>query len=150
MSVFSLPSRNRFLVTMCASCCLSAVGCGKSPVNLVPVVGHITVDGTALTTGSVSFRPDKSKGNTSEFEPAGDIDGEGNYKLYSALRSDDVKEGAPPGWYKVAIISAEPGEYPPKKFYLHRKYGDTETSNLSIQVVEGAAPGTYDFRLSNK
>jgi hypothetical protein len=151
MRRFSFTVRNRFLAVMCAGCCISAAaGCGKDTVKLVPVVGQITVDGTALTTGSVSFRPDKAKGNTTELEPAGEIDAQGKYKLYSALRSDDVKEGAPPGWYKVAIISAEPGVYPPTKFFLHRKYGDTETSQLSVQVVEGAPPGTYDFRLSNK
>jgi hypothetical protein len=108
------------------------------------------VDGKPLTTGSISFRPDKAKGNTTPYEPAGDIDAQGNYKLYTAITTDAPREGAPPGWYKVAVISAEPGVYPPRKFFLPPKYGDIETSSLTREVVEGAAPGAYDFDLSSK
>jgi len=151
MPAFPFVGPNHYLAMLCAGCCLgAAAGCSKPAVKLVPVVGKITVDGTELTTGSLSLRPDKAKGNTSLFEPAGYIDAEGQYKLYTRLRSDDVKEGAPPGWYKVAIISAEPGVYPARKLFLHQKYGDPATSQLSIEVVEDAPPGKYDFRLSNK
>src|SRR6266542_622279 len=105
-------ARRQSLALACVACCAwAALGCGDSSGagKLVPVVGKITVAGKPLTTGSVSFRPDKTKGNTSQHEPAGDIDAEGNYKLYTAM-----KEGAPPGHYQVLVISAEPGAYPPK------------------------------------
>jgi hypothetical protein len=145
------PAAGRRLgLLLCGGCTWVLTGCGGDAVKLVPVVGRITVDGTPLTTGSVSFRPDKAKGNASPHEPAGDIDAQGNYKLYTALKADTPKAGAPPGWYKVAVISAEPGVYPPRKFFIDPKYGNIRTSPLSVEVTEGAAPGAYDFKLSTK
>src|SRR5262249_13520830 len=100
------PGR-RCLVLLLAGCCAWGDGCGVSGRRMGPVAGKVRVDGKPLTTGSVSFRPDKAKGNTSTYEPAGDIDADGNYKLYTPVRADAPKEGAPPGWYRVAVISAE-------------------------------------------
>src|SRR5262249_25269215 len=106
-------------------------GCGAGGVRLVPVVGKVTVDAKPLNTGTVSFRPDKAKGNTEPHEPAANIEADGTYKLYTAY-----KEGAPTGWYKVAVVAAEPGAYPPKKLFVNEKYIDFNTSGLSVQVVE--------------
>jgi hypothetical protein len=41
-------------------------GCGKDEADkFVPVAGKVTLDGKPLSVGSVSFRPDASKGNKS-------------------------------------------------------------------------------------
>jgi hypothetical protein len=123
-----------------------ALGCGGSSdgPKLVPVVGKVTVGGKLLKTGSVSYRPDKSKGNTSTLEPAGDIEADGTYKLYTA-----GEQGAPVGWYKVLVISFEPvATPPPTKFYVHAKYGDVATSGLHYQVVEQPAADAYDIKVT--
>lgn len=146
MPVLWLARKGRRPLACCAALCAAVLagcrddsGVGKT----VPVVGVVSVDNKPVPAGSVSFRPDKAKGNESRHEPAGDIDAQGRYKLYTA-----GKEGAPPGWYKVAVISAEPDAYPPKKLYAPPKYGDIATSGLSVEVVEGAPPGAYDLKLS--
>jgi hypothetical protein len=133
------------LVLCCAAACAWGVaGCSDSGVGkLVRVVGKVTVNGKPLANGSVSFRPDQAKGNTSVYEPAGDIDA-GTYELYTATR-----QGAPPGWYKVLVVSAEPGVYPPKKLYADAKYADLATSGLNIEVVDNAPEGHYDLKLTN-
>ena len=122
-----------------------AAGCGKD--SGVSVVGKVTVDGAPLPLGTVSFRPDASKGNTSPHEPGGQIDAEGNYRLYT-----QGKPGAPPGWYRVAVVAAEPID--PKKPYeatkslVNAKYNSVDTSGLSREVVADAAPGAYDLNLA--
>jgi hypothetical protein len=60
------------------------------------------------------------------------------------------RPGAPPGWYKVAVIANKPAN--PSKPYavtaslLPKKYGTADTSELAIEVTEKAAAG-YDIIL---
>src|SRR4051812_40534827 len=75
-----------------------AAGCADGE-KLAPVAGKVTVDGKPLTSGSVSFRPDASQGNSSQHQPTGTIDAEGNYELFVP----PAKKGAPLGWYKVVV-----------------------------------------------
>src|SRR5262245_808535 len=77
-----------------------AAGCGGGQgEKLAPVSGKVTLDGQPLTTGSVSFRPDTSRGNASPQQPQGTIDADGNYEL----SVPPARKGAPPGWYKVVV-----------------------------------------------
>src|SRR5438874_10922837 len=88
------------------ACCLALglTGCGDSSgPKLVPVAGRVTVSGQPVKAGTLSFRPDKSKGNHALHEPYGEIDAAGNYKLFT-----NRQEGAPAGWYRVAVMAAEP------------------------------------------
>ena len=48
------------------------------------------------------FKPDRSKGNQTPFEPVGVVDEQGIYTV-----TTKGKDGAPPGWYKV-LVSAVP------------------------------------------
>jgi hypothetical protein len=128
-------------------------GCGKNETNgFVPVAGRVMLDSKPLPVGSVSFRPDASKGNTSMHIPNGDIDAEGNYELVTLGR-----EGAPPGWYKVLVFAdantlatagAPPVHPLPPKWMMNVKYTSEKTTNLSIKVVDKAAPGAYDLNVS--
>jgi len=124
-------------------------GCGDpSDVGrTVPVVGKVTVNGKLVKVGSVSFRPDKSKGNTSAHEPYGEIDAEGNYKLFTGK-----KEGAPVGWYRVSVFAGEPVEVGnlsgQAKWYANPKYAATDSSGLTVEVVEQPDPGAYDLKLT--
>ena len=134
----------------------SALGCGDDSGvgKTFPVAGKVTINNVPLTARStiVLFKPDASKGNSSTFEPSGTVDGEGNYTLQTK-----GKRGAPPGWYKVVVTARE--ESPPAhpKSPRHRpvarslapaKYGQANTSDLSIEVVENPPPGAYDLKLT--
>jgi hypothetical protein len=128
---------------------LATAGCGDSSGigKTVPVNGKVTVDGQPVKAGTVSFRPDKSKGNASKHEPSGEIDAQGNFKLATGK-----KDGAPPGWYRVAIMAGEPVEVGnlsgQAKWYANPKYATADTSGLAVEVVENPAAGAYDFKLS--
>src|SRR5262249_47603539 len=101
------PRRVRVLALVLAGAwlALGSAGCGdpSGVGRTVPVAGKVTVDGRPVKAGTVSFRPDKSKGNTNAHEPYGEIDSEGNYTLFTG-----TKKGAPVGWYRVAVMAAEP------------------------------------------
>lgn len=139
------------IVTFCVTFISWLSGCqdAHGPGKLVPVVGKVTLDGEPLKTGSVSFRPDKAKGNETLHEPGGEIDETGTYKLFTAS-----KEGAPPGWYKVIVTSAEPidpnNPYAITKSYIDNRYNAVETSGLAFEVVEKPAAGAYDLSLLKK
>ncbi|SRR6266404_423586 len=128
-------------------------GCGKNEADsFVPVAGKVTLDGKPLSVGSVSFRPDASKGNKSMHVPNGDITAEGNYELMTL-----GKKGAPLGWYKVLVFAdantlatggAPPVHPLPPKWMMNAKYTGEKTTNLSIEVVEKAATGAYDLNVT--
>ena len=75
--------RARLLTGLCAVTLLAvAAGCAADNGDrLLPVAGKVTLGDRPLTIGVVSFRPDASKGNTSPFEPVGNVDQKGNYAL---------------------------------------------------------------------
>src|SRR5262249_22805146 len=122
---------------------LSAAGCGQE-AKLVPVTGHVTLDGAALSAGSVLFVPDETKGNNSQVSPRGMIDSQGNYELFS-----DGKKGAPAGWYKVVVSLTSPGIAPPPKGpTMDFKFQHPERTDLAIEVVPQPQPGAYDLKLT--
>lgn len=144
-------SRVRMALLVLASACfvLGPAGCGdpSGVGETVPVVGKVTVGDQPVKAGTVSFRPDKSKGNTSAHEPYGEIDPEGNYKLFTGK-----KEGAPIGWYRVAVFAGEPVEVGnlsgQAKWYANPKYASTDSSGLALEVHEKPVPGAYDLKLT--
>jgi hypothetical protein len=123
----------------------AVAGCGKEGEKLAPVVGKVMVDGKPLRTGTVSFRPDASKGNSSPHQPNGAIDAEGNFELLVP----PARKGAPPGWYKVVVYAFDdpwPGK--PLKSFINMKYSDEKTTPLRIEVVANPESGRYDLKLS--
>src|SRR5262245_8619033 len=126
------------------ACCLALAlaGCGDAGPRLVPVAGRVTVDGQPVKAGTLSFRPDKAKGNTSLHEPYGEIDAAGNYKLFT-----NQKEGAPAGWYRVAVMAAEPVDVGnlsgQARWFANPKYASVDTSGLTVEVTEKPAAGAY-------
>jgi prepilin-type processing-associated H-X9-DG protein len=64
-------------------------GCGG--LNLVPVSGTVYVDGKPVSRGSVIFKPDQSRGNTSGFEPIGVIGPDGTYANLAATSYKGVE-----------------------------------------------------------
>ena len=134
-----------------ASGCGDASGVGPT----FPVAGKVTFNNTPLTAKNtvILCKPDAARGNTSPFEPAGTVDADGNYVLTTR-----GKNGAPAGWYKVVVTAREDAEpvhpkgpqrhRPVSKSLLPVRYGQAQTTDLSIEVVEKPAPGAYDLKLS--
>jgi hypothetical protein len=126
-----------------------AAGCGKSGEEaLMPVGGTVTYQGKPLPTGVVIFVPDRTKGNRTRHEPRGPILEDGTFEVETAGQL-----GAPPGWYRVKIHANEPQSTDPKKMYartaslIPAKYGDINTSEIAVEVVQAPSAGAYDFLL---
>ncbi len=129
-------------------CATGLAGCSSErPIELVPVAGKISLEGQPIRRGVVSLRPDDA-GNL--HHPTGKIEQDGSYKLFTIER-----EGAPPGRYKVLVFadantnpqtgkSAHPAM---PQWLVNPRYTALETTDLSLQVVSGAAPGAYDLQL---
>jgi hypothetical protein len=125
-----------------------SIGCGKesSGDQLFPVSGKVSYKGEPLTTGTVILVADAVKGNTTKHEPRGPIDDKGNFQVNTAGRA-----GAPPGWYKVAVIANKPPD--PNKLYavtgslLPKKYANANSSELAIEVTEKPAGAAYNISL---
>lgn len=130
-------------------CCLAAIGlagCGESGPKLAPVEGKVTLtDGTPVVYGHVILHPDLSRGNTSLEMSQGTIR-EGVYTIMTGAR-----DGAPTGKYKVSIEAAK--EVDPNNPYFtewlaDEKYVNPDRSGLTMEVVDEAEPGRYDFKLN--
>jgi len=130
---------------------LLACGC-SSGSNLLPVAGSVTVDGKPLPVGSVAFQPQAGAGDANQEVPVGKIV-EGKYEL-----TTHGKKGAPPGKYKVVVVSNNfSGDNPPKptggtmpvpKSFINVKYSTAATTPLSLEVVANPAPNAYDLQVT--
>jgi hypothetical protein len=133
------------MLVLLLSFALLLPACNSDPVgHRVPVRGKVMVGGKALKTGSVAFWPDAEKGNQSKFEAAGQIDGEGNYELFTK-----EKPGAPVGVYKVTVTAQEPGDpknpYSRPKLLVPAAFTTKENTPARIEVVNNPAPQAYDI-----
>ena len=135
----SVPNggRTKSIRLIVGAWCLAFAGCADTGPKLLPVVGKVTVDGQPVKAGTLSFRPDMAKGNSGKHEPYGEIDSAGNFRIFT-----NKKEGAPAGWYKVAIVAGEPVDVGnlsgQARWFANPKYASIATSGLNIEVVEKA------------
>lgn len=139
-------STRLFVAASVCAATLAVVGCGSASSGFCPVTGKVSVEGQPLRIGSVSFRPDTTKGNKTLHHPTGDIDAEGTYVLYTI-----GKKGAPPGWYRVIVFAdGNPAPAPgiPPRWLHDVKYTNAGTTDLLIEVVETPPAGGYDLKLS--
>jgi hypothetical protein len=121
---------------------LASAGCSRGP-KLVPVKGKLSVKGQPLPAGLVVYLPDAEKGHAGAKELRARSDQDGAYEL-----STDGQPGVPPGWYRVTVWAMkEPNAARPPEWLAHPRYSDPKTSGLTVEVKEGAPPGTYDFDL---
>jgi hypothetical protein len=127
-----------------AGAMLLAAGCGGE--SMIPVEGKVKHDNKFLTKGSVVLYPDPAKGNNSKHEPRGAIEEDGGFKITTHPR-----DGAPRGWYKVAVISTEPSDpknpYSDPRWLIPEKFGKPGESGLVLEVRTGAPAGAYDLEL---
>jgi len=122
----------------------SFLGCGSNPPALVPVQGKVSYRGIPLSTGTVVFIPDSSRGNTGPLAKA-DVGPDGRY----TLRTDD-KLGVLPGWYRVtvaAFIMPSAGDsFRMPESLLPDHYRDPDMSGITCEVRAGQE-NTLDFNL---
>jgi hypothetical protein len=142
------------MLNLCGTALLCC-GCGDAdPFGvgaMVPVSGQVLVNGKPLhlpgnAFARLWFYPDAAKGNPCPQIAIGDVDADGYYTL--SVRG---QEGAPLGWYKVLVIATEhvDPDHPSKlrRLFVPKKYGDTATSGLCVQVVRVPQEGAYDLKL---
>jgi hypothetical protein len=128
---------------LCACGLLAWAGCGG--LKLVPVSGKVTLGDKPLSGAAVSFVPDASKGNNARLSCMGRIGADGRYELTSnGVTRSETGKGAPPGWYKVTLVTTLPGA---PEITVNPNYLDADKTPLSIEVVDNPEPGRYDFKL---
>jgi hypothetical protein len=152
------------------------IGCtGSDDIGPVQqVTGKVTIDGTPLAGGTVTFHPDTKKGNKTKGGISGIVKN-GEYTLSTATVTT-TKPGAPAGWYKVTISTigstmnmtgkgnapvkdqkGEPGKPlvqgpgqggPPKgDTPIAAKYTESASTPLDVEVKSG---GNYDLKAESK
>jgi hypothetical protein len=123
---------------------LFVAGCADSTEvgPVVPVTGHVFIDGEPMPGGAVNFNPDLSKGNDLRFIPSGRIQPDGSYTANTGN-----KVGAPPGWYKVTILANLPGS-PSVPVNVDPRYTKADTTPFSVQVIDNPAADAYDLKMT--
>src|SRR6266852_2334200 len=102
MSLRTMPRAFSRLICCVWTLAMGATGCAKPDPNLIQVEGSVLVGTKPLTTGTVIFHPDATKGNDSKDEPRSPIGPDGRYRLQNG-----VKQGIVPGWYKVTVSAGK-------------------------------------------
>ena len=126
---------------------IGVAACDPSAADaFIPVEGQVKSADGFLSKGTVILYPDANKGNSTKHEPRGAIEADGRYKIITHPRA-----GAPPGWYKVAVIATQPSDpknpYSPTRSLIAEKFGNPDESKLAIEVRKDAPPGAYDLIL---
>lgn len=140
--------RRGFPILLTSLSALLLLSCGKNDEipETVPVAGKVTVDGEPLTGGHVTYHA-YDTGQKTGAECSGKIDSTGGYVMFTG-----PKQGVPPGRYKVTVsrstMPTAEGKMPTAGFNL--KFSDPTKTPLVITVSDGAAPGTYDLKLTKK
>lgn len=132
-------------------------GCGANPSpGLIPVSGKVLVDDKAVQSGTVQFRADAQRGNTTMDIPLGVIRSDGSYEL-----TTNERPGAPPGWYRVLIVgdnfkvtNPPPSSIWPKipegavpKPLVNERYLYFNQTDLFVEVVESPEADAYVLKL---
>lgn len=124
----------RIAWALACAACLSPLGCGG--VYDSSVSGVVTLDGSPVPRGTVTFSPEGT-GPTAY----GQIQSDGAYQLRTGK-----EEGLPPGQYTVTVIANEPpaearsktgGPAPMGKPITPDWYRDPAQSGLSFPVNDG-------------
>jgi hypothetical protein len=122
-----------FLLGVFLSVALVAAGCGRS--GFTSVKGSVKLDGKALSSGQVTFKPVVGKGTSGYAE----IQRDGSFAAQTGSQ-----KGLPPGEYGVAVTSygpmppATPGAAEPiPPLITPPQYADAKTSGIKYTVPGG-------------
>jgi hypothetical protein len=123
---------------------LSLGGCKGSGADLpalAPVKGTVTLDGKPLTSGQVTLLPQNVEKGKELAPSTGQIDSSGNYEITTG-----GKAGAPLGPAKLTVSPSMDKGF--SKTDYNVIYSNPAKTSLKFTVVEKAAPGTYDLKLT--
>jgi hypothetical protein len=113
------------------------LGCSKSPFDLAPVHGTVTIAGRPLTSGKVMFAPAARGDATNAGKPAlGLIQSDGSYTLTTYSDGD----GAVVGDHWVTVFVPDP-KSPPKKSE-DGSIAVTDFKRLAVPNKQTVASGT--------
>ena len=127
------------------------MGCSSQSAKMYPVSGEVTIHGEPMEAGNVTLHSDGSRGNLSQ-EIAGGRVKNGKYEIFTGQR-----RGAPPGFYKVLVISTNfSGDNPPPmggtapmpRSLIDPKYGQLGGTPLALEVVAEPDAGAYDLEVT--
>ena len=125
---------------------LICLGCGGADEvgKTIPVQGKVLLGTDPLESGTVTFHPDSSKGNTTKQIAVGTVN-VGDFQM-----AIGAKSGVLPGWYKVTVISTVKSnpkdEYSVPKSVISERYGSPDKTPLSAEVKEGGGP--YEYKVT--
>jgi hypothetical protein len=119
-----------------------AAGCNRSGLNLAPVEGVVTYNGSPVAEAGVMFAPQQGPSAMAT------TDADGRFALTTANH-----EGALIGEHRVSISKVETIAIPQQRgfpIYQHKshipeKYADVSTSNLSANVEDD--DNHFEFKL---
>lgn len=129
-----MPIKSKHMCPLCSALALvllTTIGCGGRSAS---VSGIVTVDGSPVNQGTVTFSP-----TNGGMRASGDIEEDGSYTIRTNRDS-----GLDVGEYDVAVMSREvvvtSPEAPPMpgKYFVPRRYGKVSTSGLHYTVEKGS------------
>lgn len=138
---------------MYAAMLIVLAGCGSHRPTVMPVSGHVYLDGQPVTTGRIDFVPVTGPAATARIQP------DGSYQLTTF----DDGDGAVAGLHSVRVRAVEVAEdiaatdsprdrtarhhspQPPMRWLVPERYARANTSPLSAEIVESR--DDLDFHL---
>lgn len=147
----NLVLRQSILTGILGICLL--VGCGSSEKGpeLATVTGKVTVDGEAVSGGTIQFVPDSAKGTTGPSSTS-EIQPDGSFTLLgpggtpgAVIGSHKVVVQCPPDPGEVSGGDGQSGSYECK---IPDKYGDIKSTDQSAEVQSGE--NTVNIELKSK
>jgi hypothetical protein len=127
-------------IAMASAIGVTAVGCNKNS-DLRPLHGKVLLDGTPLTSGTISFVPEQGRSSTAKIGPDGTFE----------LQTFGGNDGARPGKYRVAIVAFDGPQVEdrPVNSLIPQHYGNPAPSGLEFEVTADAG-SEAKFELSSK
>jgi hypothetical protein len=99
----NLTSESLLLAGLATVCCVLFTGCGKTPYEVAPVQGRVTIDGRPVTQADIMFAPRAKAGTPNAGKPAfARLDDNG----YFILSTYSEKDGAVVGDHTVTVSRA--------------------------------------------
>ncbi len=115
--------------------CMAMCACGQSRPRTEQASGQVLVNERPIANAVVIFHPVNA--NADAVRPTGRTDEQGRFKLSTNKDGD----GAPAGEYKVTITAYQSIENRNEDSrivnYLPARYGQPETSNLTVTIGKG-------------
>jgi hypothetical protein len=139
------PWRIVVLFGLASLACVFVAGCGGP--TLYSVEGDVVVDDKPLAKGRVVLWPDSGKGNTFTGQPSGEVEN-GKFKIMTEGRN-----GAPAGWYKVTVTSADipdSSKATTTSSAIGPDYREAGKTPLKLEVVSNPEAGRYKLKASAK